>query len=82
MNEKQQAAARRAVSELLRTFFAHLNAQLSAGTATIWAKVEARLPHKASDIKPGFEAAPGALQAPMQQQPVQQQQSKTTPDDE
>ena len=70
MTDRKQtrAAARRAVAERLRRFVAGLTAQLTAGTAEFWAKVEARL------------AQTSAVRAPpsgeTQQQPVQQQQQK------
>ena len=67
--DEQRAAARRAVSERLRRFIAELAAQLAAGTADIWHKVEARLAQKQAEgeRKPSGET---------RQQPVQQQQQK------
>ena len=74
------AARRRAVSERLRRFFADLTAQLAAGTAEIWHKVEQR---SAQPTTPeATSAPPHYLTQPMQQQPEQQQQAKAEPGDE
>lgn len=71
--DPKDSAARRAVSKRLRRFFAELTAQLGAGSAEIWAKVERRLAPKRNET--------GAADAPMQSQPEQQQQAKATDKD-
>lgn len=74
---KGAAARRRAASERLRKLFAELTAQLAAGTAEIWSKVEERLGPGATPEATG--APPPYSTQPMQQQPVQQQQAKSEP---
>jgi hypothetical protein len=71
------------VADRLRRFFAEWTAQLAAGTAEIWARVERRLAHKPPEVAPDGDAAPppGIRHTPMQQQPVQQQQQKTAEDE-
>lgn len=70
--DDQRAAARRAVTERLRRFIAELAAQLAAGTAEIWAKVEARLAQKPA----GGEPLRQPPSAESRQQPLQQHRQK------
>ncbi len=55
--DQKRAAARRAVSERLRRFIAALAAQLSEGTAELWAKVEGRLANKPPSTEPAQNPA-------------------------
>lgn len=65
----RDAARRKVVAVRLRRFFAELTAQLAAGTAGIWSRVERGLIHKSPEIE--------ARSSPdFQPQPVQQQQKK------
>ena len=76
------AALRKVVTERLRRFFADLTAQLEAGTAEIWSRVERRLARKSREIESEGEVPPSpGFPTPMQQQPVQQQQTKSEPKD-
>jgi hypothetical protein len=73
------AARRRTVSKRLRRSFAELTVQLAAGTAEIWARVEQRLAQRTTSETP---IPPPYATQPMQQQPLQQQQSKAEPEGE
>ena len=73
-------AARQKVTVLVKRFFEDLTSRLAAGTADLWHRVEQRLPHRSNPAEPDVIAPPGALRTPMQQQPVQQQQSKAEED--
>ena len=78
MDDKR--AARRKVMELVKRVFADLTSQLAAGTADLWHKVEQRLSQKPNPSEADFRMLPGAPHAPTPQ-PVQQQQSKSEPDE-
>jgi len=82
--ETGKAAQRRAVSERLRRFFAALTAQLAAGTAEIWAKVERQMmSHPRESALDDVTTLPPPVRLPIQQQqPVQQQQQKAKPSDD
>jgi hypothetical protein len=69
----QGSKRHRIVSKRLRAFFAALTAELATGGADLWAKVESRLTHKRPSVP--------FLPSQQQPQPLQQQQSKTEPDD-
>jgi hypothetical protein len=57
-------ASRRAVAERLRRFFSDLTAQLAAGTAHLWERVEHRLPTSAEqNERPSEPAQPSQLRA-------------------
>ena len=72
--KRDPAAARTAVSRLLKQYFESLSTRLAAGTAEVWGRIEQRLAQtSASDA--GLPR--GMMQPPDQQQPVQQQQAKT-----
>jgi hypothetical protein len=73
--------ARREVTALLKRFFEHLTGRLTTGTADLWRKVEQQLPQKLTASELESKAPPGMLRTPMQQQPVQQQQAKTSAED-
>jgi hypothetical protein len=75
----QDAASRRIVTERLRRFFTDLTAQVASGTAEIWNRAERRRAHEPSRAA---GEAPHRTTIPMQNQPVQQQQSKAKPDGE
>ena len=73
-------AARQKVTELVKSFFEDLTSRFATGTADLWRKVEQRLPQKSSAAEPDVRVPPETLRTPMQQQPVQQQQSKAEED--
>lgn len=88
-----RAAQRRAVTERLRRFFAALTAQLAAGTAEIWSRVERQTTSRVVEpvrdestrdesLRDDVTAPPPPMRSPMQQQPLQQQQQKITPPDD
>ena len=77
---KDAAALRRAVTERLQRFFADLTTRLAAGTGEIWRKVERRLGQPSASEREGTAPPPGSVR-PMQQQPIQQQQTKAEPED-
>jgi hypothetical protein len=77
--DPRDAAMRRAVTERLRRFFAELTAQLAAGRAEIWAKVERRLTQKAQPDT-GHEGP--ANVSPAQSQPLQPHRSEAQSEDE
>jgi hypothetical protein len=64
----------RAVAERLRAFFGDLTTQLAAGTVELWRNVEQRVVRATSSID---DAPPPYIARSMQQQSVQQQQSKS-----
>jgi hypothetical protein len=67
--KRDNAAARTAVTNLLKQYFETLSARLAAGTAQFWSRVEQRLAQTS--------AASDSRAPPDRQQPVQQQQAKT-----
>lgn len=71
-------AARQKVTELVKRFFEDLTSRFATGTADLWRKVEQR--HKSNPPEPDVRAPPETPRTPMQQQPVQQQQSKAEED--
>jgi hypothetical protein len=73
--KRDNAAARTAVTRLLRQYFENLTARLAAGTTQFWGRIEQRLGSAASDPDP--KTLPGVTQSPIRQQPAQQQQAKT-----
>ena len=73
--------ARKEVAALLKRFFEHLTSSLATGTADLWHKVELRLAQKRTPSEPDSVVPPGVLRTPMQQQPVQQQQTQTKAED-
>ena len=73
----EDVPSRRIVTERLRRFFADLTTQLTAGSAEIWNRAERRRAHKPP--KAAGEV-PHRAPVPMQDQPLQQQQSKAKPD--
>jgi hypothetical protein len=84
MNEKDQKRliSRRIAAEYLRKLFAEWTAQLTAGTAEIWSKVEHRfaLKTEAEGAIPQEPTLPHpTMQQSMQRQPMQQQQAKQSP---
>jgi|tagenome__1003787_1003787.scaffolds.fasta_scaffold20630971_3 hypothetical protein len=64
----------RAVTERLRAFFGDLTTQLAAGTVEVWRNVEHRVVRATSNSD---DAPPPYIGPLMQQQSVQQQQSKS-----
>ena len=78
MDDKR--AARRKVMELVKRVFADLTSQLATGTADVWHKAEQRLSQQPNPAEADFRMPPGAPHAPTPQ-PVQQQQSKSEPDE-
>ena len=79
-NDPEDAASRRIVTERLRRFFADLTRQLTSGSAEIWNRAERRRAHQPPEAAVG--EAPYRTTVPVQDQPVQQQQSKAKPDGE
>jgi hypothetical protein len=77
--KRDNAAARTAVTRLLKQYFETLRTRLAAGTAELWTRIEQRLAQNsaASDS----DALRGVKQPPDRQQPVQQQQAKTDSDE-
>lgn len=73
--KRDNAAARTAVTNLLKQYFETLRTRLAAGTAQFWGRIEQRLAQKSAASN--FEVPPGAMQPQDRQQPVQQQQAKT-----
>jgi hypothetical protein len=73
--------ARKNVAALLKRFFEHLTSSLATGSADLWHKVELRLAQKRTPSEPDSVVPPGVLRTPMQQQPVQQQQTQTKAED-
>ena len=69
---------RRKVAGHLRKFYAEWTAQLAAGTAEIWNLVEYRLAIK-SEAEATTPHAGDLPRASMQRQPMQQQQTKASP---
>jgi hypothetical protein len=76
-----ERVAREKVAALLKRFFEHLTSSLATGTADLWHKVELRLAQKRTPSEPDSVVPPGVLRTPMQQQPVQQQQTQTKAED-
>ena len=72
--EPHSAASRRAVSDLVRRFFADLTTQLTVGTTELWKKVEGLAQPRTEG-----EASGSSNEAESQRQPVQQQQAKAEP---
>jgi hypothetical protein len=54
-SDRKGPAARKAVTERLRRFFAERTAQLAAGTAEIWSRVERQIAKKSPESE---DAAP------------------------
>ena len=77
--KRDNAAARTAVTRLLKQYFETLRTRLAAGTAELWTRIEQRLAQNsaASDS----DAPRGVKQPQDRQQPVQQQQAKTDSDE-
>ena len=77
--DPRDAAVRRAVTERLRRFFAELTAQLAAGRAEIWARVERRLTQRA---QPDTGHERPASVSPAHAQPLQPRRSAAQSEDE
>ena len=73
--KRDNAAARTAVTTLLKQYFETLRTRLATGTAQFWSRIEQRLAQTAAASDSG--APPAMMQPPDRQQPVQQQQAKT-----
>jgi len=73
--KRNDAAARTAVTRLLKQYFENLRTRLAAGTAQFWGRIEQRLAQKSAAAD--TEVSPGVMRPPNRQQPVQQQQAKT-----
>ena len=71
--KRDNAAARTAVTNLLKQYFEALRTRLATGTTQFWGRIEQRLAQKSAASNSG---AP-----PDRQQPVQQQQAKTESDE-
>jgi len=67
--KRDPAAARTAVTRLLKQYFETLRTRLAAGTSEVWTRIEQRLAQKSATSDAGVP--------PEQAQPVQQQQAKT-----
>ncbi len=77
--KRNDAAARTAVTRLLKQYFENLRTRLAAGTAQFWGRIEQRLAQKSAAAD--TEVSPGVMRPPNRQQPVQQQQAKTESDE-
>jgi hypothetical protein len=76
MNERnRRVALRRTVARRLSGFFTDWLAQLAAGSATLWERVERQLTEPHPDDETSATRVP-MQQQPMQQQPAQQQQQR------
>jgi hypothetical protein len=74
---------RRRVARHVRKFYAEWTAQLAAGTSAIWNQVEYRLAarNEVEGAAPDAGDLPqAAMNQPMQRQPMQQQQTKASPE--
>lgn len=69
--KRDNAAARTAVTKLLRQYFDGLRARLAAGTSQFWGRIEQRLAQ--GSATPDFDQS----KPPIRQQPAQQQQART-----
>jgi hypothetical protein len=77
--KRNDAAARTAVTRLLKQYFENLRTRLAAGTAQFWGRIEQRLAQKSAAAD--SEVPLGVMRPPNRQQPVQQQQAKTESDE-
>ncbi|HKS63559.1 MAG TPA: hypothetical protein VJT13_17805 [Xanthobacteraceae bacterium] len=76
--KRDPAAARTAVTRLLKRYYETLSTRLAAGTAEVWGRIEHRLAQTSTSDS---ERPRGMMQPPDRQQPVQQQQAKTELDE-
>ena len=76
--KRDNAAARTAVTNLLKQYFEALRTRLATGTAQFWGRIEQRLAQKSAASNSGV---PGAMQPQDRPQPIQQQQAKTESDE-
>ena len=76
--ERDNAAARTAVTNLLKQYFEALRTRLATGTAQFWGRIEQRLAQKSAASS---SEVPGAMQPQDRPQPIQQQQAKTESDE-
>jgi hypothetical protein len=82
VKDAKGVALRKAVARRTQRFFAEWFAQLSSGTAEIWNRIESQLASTSHRSSPGSAPTPPPVthRMPMQQQPVQQQQTKISDD--
>jgi len=76
--KRDNAAARTAVTNLLKQYFEALRTRLATGTAQCWGRIEQRLAQKSAASS---SEVPGAMQPQDRPQPIQQQQAKTESDE-
>jgi hypothetical protein len=76
--KRDNAAARTAVTNLLKQYFEALRTRLATGTTQFWGRIEQRLAQKSAASN---SAVRGAMQPQDRPQPIQQQQAKTESDE-